>query len=362
MEKEEKTKVYIYQCKLSKRFLCFLSDLFLTLILGVLIFEGICLQIGKPIMNYDSKAKEIDEYSNARMDLFYNNNILFFDDDNKYDFSENIGYTSNLYTKKIVLNTNDEHDVFNNYFINYKKISNKELTSLVFEYGSDYFEENNDSYVLKSQYIEEFKPKFVTGDEMSEDASTHYDNYIKHFFLPFYDYMTSDIKENDLTFNGVSFLKLSNTIDSLNSSINNLYVYSAIVAYLLSVTILSFVIPFIDKKGRTISQMILKIERIDKNKIQYLKRGFLGTIYLFDIFGFLPILMFIPIMSLSFSSLFTLTYLWVPSLIGLTYVLIDLFVMIFNKMNRSFKELLTNSIVVESSVIDEYYQRIGYGG
>lgn len=362
MEKEEKTKVYIYQCKLSKRILCYLSDLFLTLILGVLIFEGICLQIGKPIINFDSKAKEIDEYSYARIDIFYNNHILFFDDENKYDFSKNIEYTSNLYTQNEVLNSNEELDVFKNYFVNYKKGSNEELTNLIIEYGSDYFEAKETGYSLKGQYIEEFKPKFITGDEMSEDASAHYDNYIKHFFLPFYDFMTTDIKENDITFNGVSFLKLSNTIDNLNSSLNNLYVYSAMASYLLSITILSFVIPFIDKKGRTISQMILKIERIDKKEIRYLKRSFLGTIYLFDIFGFLPILMFIPIMSMSFSALFTLTNLWVPSLIGLLYVLINMFVMIFNKMNRSFKELLTNSIVVQSSVIDEYYKRIGYGG
>lgn len=362
MENESREKVYIYQCKLSKRILCFISDLFVTLILAVLIFEGICLQIGKPIIGFDNKAKLIDEYSYARIDIYYDKGLLYYEKDTKYNFNTNIEYTSDLYSEDIVMGNSKEHDVFRNYYVKYKCISEEELSSLIIDNGSDYFEVVDSKYQLKTKYIEEFKPKFVSGDEMSSDASKHYDSFIKSFFLPFYNLMTSDIKVNDLLSNNISFNKLTESINSLNSSIDNLYVYSAVAAYIISVTILSFVLPFIDKKGRTISQMILKIERIDKERITYLRRNFLGTIYLFDLFGFLPILMFVPIMSLSFSALFSLTYLWVPSLVGLLYVLINMFVMIFNRMNRSFKELLTNSIVVQSSVIDEYYKRIGYCG
>lgn len=363
MEEIEKKKVYIYQCKLSKRVFAFLADLFLTLILAVLFFEGVTVQVAKPISNYSDKVMKIESYSNSRIDIFYDREILYFkSEETKYDFDNSVEHTEETYIENLVKKTSSKYDVFANYFVTYRKFSVDDFNNKVIEFNDVFFEVNNGKLCLKSKYIDEFLPNYTEGDEMSEAAATDFKNFSKSFFLPFYNEMMKEIKNNDLiSTQGVYYSKLTEVIDELTNELNNMYVFSSIFAYLFSVVVLYFMIPFIDKKGRTISQMILKIERVDVKSITYLKKPFIGTVFLLNLFGFLPILMFIPLMSINFASLFSIPYLWIISTIGLGYDLINFTIMVFNQLNRSVGEFLTNSIVVETAVIDEYYKEMEYG-
>ena len=120
-------------------------------------------------------------------------------------------------------------------------------------------------------------------------------------------------------------------------------------------------IPFIDEKGRTLSERIMKIERVDIKDFSSINKKFKTSIFLFSLFLNLPILMFIPIMSLTFNALFSLSILFIPSVIGVIISLIEMCVFLFHPLKRGLKELSTHSLMCDSDTIDNYFKEIGYG-
>lgn len=253
---EEKKKVLIYPCKTIRRIGVFLADFFIMLVLSVLLLEGLVLQVARPFTGYYSKINEIDEISRKEVDLYYENEILSYDEGEKYSFKNNLETTgSNYVSYMLQINDDPKADVFKTYFVNIRDGSIDKLNGLYIENADKFYDQNskdiNGLYVLKSSYLSEFEHKYIAGDEMSEIAKKDYDDYISNGFLEIYSLIVKDIEKNNL-FNidkTTSFLTYENRIKEINTSINNLYVYSSIGCFLAATFILYFAIPFIDKKG-----------------------------------------------------------------------------------------------------------------
>ena len=89
MEEVKKQKVVeIYPTKLGRRVLCFLSDIFLCLILSFIFFELVVFQISRPIINYDNLVNESETYQKNQYAILYSSNLLFFNDENKENQNE----------------------------------------------------------------------------------------------------------------------------------------------------------------------------------------------------------------------------------------------------------------------------------
>jgi len=362
---EEKKKVLIYPCKTIRRIGVFLADFFIMLVLSVLLLEGLVLQVARPFTGYYSKINEIDEISRKEVDLYYENEILSYDEGEKYSFKNNLETTgSNYVSYMLQINDDPKADVFKTYFVNIRDGSIDKLNGLYIENADKFYDQNskdiNGLYVLKSSYLSEFEHKYIAGDEMSEIAKKDYDDYISNGFLEIYSLIVKDIEKNNL-FNidkTTSFLTYENRIKEINTSINNLYVYSSIGCFLAATFILYFAIPFIDKKGRTISMMILKTERISLNDYSNLSHRLIFSTYLLSVISNAVGLMFVPLMSVEFATLFSFTLLVVVSAASLVYLLINFIIMLSNSLKRSPSEFLTHSLVVDTLTMDNYYKEI----
>src|SRR5574344_1333158 len=365
MNEIEKKKVYIFPTKSVRRIGAYLADFLLMLIVGVLLLESLVLQIYRPLIGYYSMLDESSLISQKEVDLYYDNKILFYDSNEKYSFSKNLETTGDKYVSYLVGANNDSaNDVFNTFFVNIRKYDKKYLNDLYLSYGADYFDstsyKNDGYYPLKETYIDQFKHKFISGDEMSESAKTQYSEFISNVFLKIYSEIVSDIKTNNLYNENktTSFLTYENRIKEINSSINNMYVYGSLISFMLSTFILYFFVPFIDKKGRTISFIILKIERIRLDNYEYLNHRLVFSTYLISLLTNAVGLMFIPLMSVEFATLFSFTLLVIISIVSLLFVLIYLIVLLSNSLKRGISEFLTHSLVVDALTMDNYYKEI----
>ena len=75
----------------------------------------------------------------------------------------------------------------------------------------------------------------------------------------------------------------------------------------------------------------------------------------------IPIILFIPFISVGITEIFTLSSLLIVSIVGATYCLVDLVIALANKLNYSIKELLTGTVVVDKALMDQYYREVVYG-
>ena len=375
MEEVKKQKVVeIYPTKLGRRVLCFLSDIFLCLILSFIFFELVVFQISRPIINYDNLVNESETYQKNQYAILYSSDLLFFNDENKenqFMMSEALEDTNYNYLNFYTNDNSEElkkYDVFFNYFVNLKsgdKSDNlNELNGLLIKYGSDFFNTEkttiNGTFALKTTYIEQFKANYIEGDEMSEEAKNNYENFSKKVFLNLYSVMINDIETNDLKVSDVSksYVELKNDIQAINDKINTNYIVCSYISFLISSLVLFLLVPLINHKRETASELILKFERINKKTMNYISRPMAINIFLLKMIDSALILFLIPSLRVGFSYIFSFPELYLPSLIALVIVIINLFITGFTKLNTSLKEITTDTIVCDSKSLDYYYQQV----
>jgi len=365
-ELSEKKKIYLFPTKKTKRIGAFFADLFVNLILSVLLFEGITGQVGKAITGFYSKSEQIDKYNKNKLDILYDNNLLFYEEDKEYSFNDNLKYSADLYVKYLSFdNSIEQYDVFTTFYT-IRDYDNNKLKTKILDFGSEFFDSSKtfkNIYALKEEYSSAFMHKYAPNDEMSESAAKSYDKFVESFFVRFYQNIVLDINNNDLSSKEVdkSYKELISSVEEINLEINEMLVICSIIAAGLSSIILFLVVPFVDKKHRTIAEMILKIERIELSTLTYPSFKFQFSIFLVEFISNLITLMFVPMMSVTFTYLFTMPLLYIPSFVALLFNLVNLIVFLSNGLGKSFKEYLTHSIVCDSSTIDDYYKEIGYG-
>ena len=371
MENTENNKkiIDIYTTKVTRRILVFLADIFLCLILSICLNELVINPIARSIINYENVINDSTLYSENRSNVLIDNNLLFQISPSNYNFNENIVYTSKQYIRYYVMGDNENYDVIYNYFITIKNEDITYLNNLLISNCSDYF--NKDiytilgTYSLKEEIKNLIKPYYTPGDKISSEGESLYNELQKQVFLSLYSLVIRDIQECDLSspnnINLLSYNTYTNLININNDKINLTYTIDSFISFFLSVTVLFFVIPFTNKKGQTLSEKILKIEHVDKNTLKYPKKRFIFVLGLFNTLNSTCLILFIPMISLGFSEVFSLNYLFAITLVGIVFILIELILVSFTNFNQSLKELGTNSIVVDSSTMDEYFLYKVYG-
>ena len=376
-DKTDSKIIEIYPAKVTRRVLAFLADIFMNLILAIIFFELVVFQISRPIVNYDSLVNDSDTYQRGQYNLLYENGLLYFDDSegeqNKFISSIALEDTSEYFLSFYTDDQNIDlanYDVFYKYFVVIKGKEKKEeslnmLNSLYIKYGEKYFDTSSytvlGTYSLKNNYVEEFKHNFIEGDEMSDNAKEDYEAFNQDVFLSLYNVMFRDVEENNLySLDGTrSYLDYEKQINEITATLNNNYIICAYISFLISSLILFLALPLISQKRETLSERILKLERVNKQTLSYIKKPFVLNVFLLKTMDSLIILFLIPCLHVGFSYLFSFPTLYLPSLIGLLISLIDLFITIFTKLNTSLKEITTDSIVVDSSSLDYYFREKG---
>lgn len=371
LEKEEKSFVF-YNASLGRRVLSYLADIFISFILCVFVLEIIYFPITKSCIGYEQSVDTMYKLGNERYDLLYENELLYYKDNKETrNFDADFEYTGDLFTKFYVLKDNPGvtglvGDPIMHY---YEKIApegskkTKLEVSLMY-YGDtgqhEYFDpitpESSPYLTLKDNYKQRWAPYFDPSDTVSDEIVAE----IKQFKLScFRSYSLANI--TDFAKNNEKYVSYSTQIDNIQKEFNFYYQITTAGAFLTVFIALFVVTPLVDKKGRTIGKMILKLERVNSKNFQYLPKKSRIAVILLTLLEQIPVILFIPLISVGITEIFTLTYLLIICIIGVAYVLVDLFICIANKLNFSIKEFLTTSVVVDKDLMDKYYREVVYG-
>ena len=133
-------------------------------------------------------------------------------------------------------------------------------------------------------------------------------------------------------------------------------------AAFLTVFIALFVVtPLVDKHGRTIGKIILRLEVVNNKNFEILRKKSRIAGILLSFLEQLPIILFIPFISVGITEIFTLSILLIFSMVSAAYCLIDVVLALANKLNYSIKELLTRTVVIDRALYDQYYREVVYG-
>ncbi len=355
----------IYPAKKSRRTLVFLADVFMTLITSIFLFEIVIMQIAHPIMDYNGIQTRMYEDEVKRRDVLVENNILF-KSDKEYDFSKDLENTAIYYIEFNVKNTESfkKYDVLNTYFVDIKKENVDKINSIIENKCSVYFDTSsytiNGTYRLKNTYIEFFSPYFEDGNEMSDTGTTYFNTFKEKEFLKLYQDILTDIISNDTIKDSSNhtYNYYSNQIDKEESYLKKVYVICSYVSFGIAVIVFYLIIPLCNQKGRTLGEMILKIERINVKKMDYLKKKYVLIQFLFNVLENLFVIVFVPCITLGILGIFALPYLYGAAIISLVFLLIQLIMLLANQYAKTLKEISTNSLCVDTSTMDDYYREI----
>lgn len=366
LEKKVET-LDIYPLGKGRRILLWFCDFFVCFFLTFFVFNVAAYPIAKAASGYDNKLMERYEAECRKDDILYHHGILYYENaSSQYQFNTNLSYTFDHYLSYWVYEdvNYEKYEVIYNYFVNIKGDTNKynscyydseKENELFFNY-----DENHAPISLKNEYKELFKPYFNKLDEMSNKGKETLQIFKDRFFTKAYAEVFYDIEVNDLTYNGYSFNTLNKQISEINNFQNIVIIFSTLSAFFVSWLVLFIIVPLCNKHSKTLSQHILKIERVGFNNVYLLKKGevFINSIYQLAVnMGFI---MFIPLLVVSFNYIFNLPLLLVLSLISVFFLLISLIFLLFNQFNRSLEDFLTQTILISTDSLDEIYRKKGY--
>lgn len=365
MEEDISTKVTdfsIYPEKMSRKILVFLADMALALIAGILLFELVTLPITKLSGVYNQIVNQSNEYTSKRTEILYDNDVLFYDDNSKGKLTESISYSSEKFISFYTIADDEKNDVIYEYFVALKGKDASYVNEIYYKIAPAYFDNTKfttlGTYAFKDSVVEMFLPAFTAGDEMNTDGKNSYNSFKETIFLNLYSYVLSDIKTNDLSSPNLphSFLEYSSLVSEQDNRLNNTYVLNVYACFFVSCLALFFIVPLCNEKGRTIGEMILKVEHVTFNKLKYLKKGKICITGLFNSTHVLGILLFIPLISVGFNTILNISAFVIPRLMGVAIWIIELIFSLVTKMNQSLKEITTQSILVSTELVDEYYR------
>lgn len=356
----------IYPVKNSRRILANLADILLCFIASVAVFE----LIEKPISEFTPGVREdrttIVESEKNRCEILYDNNLLYFDETEKHDLQKNVATTGDKFLEFYAADDiSKTTDVVYHYFVEMRGEDVTKVNEMYLKYGEKYYDSTLTTaigtYALKPTMKGLFAPKFDPTNELSENGKTEYTNFINNVFLSVYSEVMVDIRDkNDVksTLNSTifSFQEETSKIVNAQNHIKRNYIIMAYVAFFTTAIVFYLVIPMINHKGQTLSELIMKMDRVDIKTIEYIprKKRYINT--LLNLLEGSSIVFGIPILTLGFGSLFSLPELYIVSVVGIIFFLAEIVLILSGKYNQSVKEITTSSIVCDSQIIDEYYK------
>lgn len=359
----------VYPFGKGKRILLFLGDFFICFIFAIFLSNVLVFPIGKAIADFDSRERDFVQSSQDRYAILYDNKLLYNDSaDNKNNFEENAQYTYRLYLKNYLDGSHPEYEVFHNYYSNYANRNGLSLLEIYEKYDRaglfDLNLESEPKIELTDEASRMFAPLLDSKDEMGKEGQSLYDRGFTETFIPIYNLMLDDIKANDLRSPleapSRSYNQLTADIEEFEEFEKNLAIICSIIAFALACATTYFAYPLINKRGRTITQSIMKADRVDKRSLRLLARPFRVIFGLYQAILTLPCLLFVPIPTIDVASVFSIPQLTGVSFAALILVIASALVIVFDKFNRGLSEIFTASIVIKEEMLDEVYRAKGY--
>lgn len=182
LEKEEKT-FDILPVKKGRRMLIYLADFFVVLIISMILFNIAVYPLAKLATGSQKKEDEAINYTRQRMDILYNNGLLFYEENEKYYYDGNLETTAKK-SLGYYLGIEGNTDVITTYFVDFRgQKTTKEV--------KEEYVENDKSYgflnmmklmkiIDKGRYIEEFNAYFDEKDSLTSQAEADFWKIYQH--------------------------------------------------------------------------------------------------------------------------------------------------------------------------------------
>ena len=381
MENKETKVIDILPIGKGNRILTFLGDLFLNLILSFLLFSFIVTPTAKQISNFENLNHEHETVSEKMYSLFYKNNLVYkYEDYPEYDLVDNIDYTFNYFISYYACDNETQlispefgNDLKNQVIYHYfndllpgNNINNIEYyRTLMIRYDNNtYFQadSNETTFKLKDEYKNQIEAKFDSRNEMSELGKTYFEEIKSKVYLPMFAEIMECIKIYDLTHSEVdlSYLECVQRIKELEDYHEQLLTSTTIVSFVTSTLVYYLLIPFITGNKRTLAMLFMRNERVAYPSLDHLKNSsYIGNA-IFSIFSNLSFAFLLPLTLVPFNILFTYSILIYLSLIGLVVDICSLFFVLFNEYNKTWSDVITSTIYIKTTDLDEIYRSRGY--
>ena len=357
----------IYKPKVSlrkdRRFFSSLIDFLLSLILGIILFEACFFPLFSSLDEYKNLENEANNYRISMNKIYSDSKLVMFDEDNM---------------------PLDDEQLFLTFIDNVK---NKEETCLQYFYCT-YLSEKDDKY--KECDIYWYNTNILGLPKTDDDFNyAYYFDYqvnslgkrlynevaIFNNERGFYDnlslYLDGKIIESTQEAyqglynffdkrmsNARSIIKESeeyqtyyNEYRKVQSSLSSYFSYASMISYTISLTIIYLIIPSIIKHKRTIGELICKIKTIKDNgeELSFLRNLSRNLLRMLSLFSFLCLM---PLFRINFFLLLSLPIIKINNfgfnvvillIITVVFLLTDLFMMIYQKDNKSLVGLITHT-------------------
>ena len=370
MEEENSKKVFeLVPLGKWKRILLFLGDFFINFILAFILFNLTVFPLAKWICNTQAKNEEAAETEVIANNLLSSSGIIF-NETSETSFEQNVNYTFKVFLSYYVFDEENpsadhpqyghkiQNEVIRTYYINikgqedtYLSLFNEVNFDGLFTVGA-----TANDVVMKDEY------KVLLSNELLEvtDESKYSTNMLKardHVFARlFYLDVYKDILKNDFVKDGVSYNACMQKIKNIMTSLQWVVTVSAIIAAILSWAVIYLIWPLVNSSHRTITMSIMKQDKLQIKNLHMIDRGNVAIQSFYYFLLSLPVVIFMPMLYFGVAYTFNLPLLFILTVISIGLAIASLFFVLFNQYNRSGSDILTYTVVVPTSELDNLYR------
>ncbi len=356
METEQRS-IDIYPVTRGKRALVFLGDFFITFILAVALFVFGIFPLGKMVVGYDQLTANNQANSYKKVHILYDHDIMI---NQGGTIDQNLVYTEREYVKYLLDANDTSKNPFYTFYVTLREKDVQELNKMNLSFDLNGFfsdqTKSDGTLALKDEYKEKFTPILDEKNSFSNEGKVAYDSFTENYFLPFYssiyEYLenSDEIKSDDPLY---QYRVYSQAIRHDTSLQNNTISVCSLISYLVMIIILMFLVPLGSKTGKTLGMMAMHVTRIGKNTLAIVPKKELVIRFVYSLVENIAMVLLIPFTAATFVYLFNLPYLLIMTIIGLGYVIVSAFFLIFTNFQQTLTDTFTHSIIIPDSEYDE---------
>ena len=357
----------IYKSKVSlrkdRRFFSSLIDFLLSLILGIILFEACFFPLFSSTEEYKNLENEANNYRISMNKIYSDSKLVMFDEDNMPLDDEQLFLTFIDNVK------NKEETCLQYFYCTYlSKKDDKYKECDIYWYNTNILglpktdDDFNYAYYFDYQ-VNSLGKRLYNEVAIFNNERGFYDNLslyldgkiiestqeayqgLYNFFDKRMSNARSIIKESE------EYQTYYNEYRKVQSSLSSYFSYASMISYTISLTIIYLIIPSIIKHKRTIGELICKIKTIKDNgeELSFLRNLSRNLLRMLSLFSFLCLM---PLFRINFFLLLSLPIIKINNfgfnvvillIITVVFLLTDLFMMIYQKDNKSLVGLITHT-------------------
>lgn len=353
------TYVDVHPISRFSRFLVHFCDMLLSFFLSLFLFSVLIFPVGNKITGYDSISQDSKVSREKMADVLFENSLLSYQEKGE-EFTISMTYSSKCYLNGFLKN-DTENEYFRHYYVDFLKDESSYL-EFYRKNGATYFDVT-DKVMMKEDIRNLLLPSLDEKDTLSTQGSETYRRFTESFFPNLYSVLVKDLLSNEKISSESPLYQYrisKERIDVNQTKQDWIISVSAYLSYLVSTLICFLMIPMISRRGKTLSMMCFRVERVGKDNLRILRRRERLLSYAFHFIFNLTPLMLIPSLYIDFATLFSIPGLLTFSLIGLGFVLVSFVFMCFNELGRTLSDFLTKSVYLSKDDLEKLAMLKGY--